>query len=112
MRNLKNLPLQLPKILNENYSSFHLYIVRIKSNGNQSYSDLYKNFHKNGILINLHYLPIHLHPYYKKLGFRENSFVEAEQYAKEAITLPLYPSLTDKEHAFIISKAREILLDA
>jgi len=107
--NLKNLSLQLPKILNENYSSFHLYIVRIKSNGNQSYSDLYKNFHKNGILINLHYLPIHLHPYYQKLGFRENSFVEAEQYAKEAITLPLYPSLTDIEHDFIISKAKEIL---
>ena len=70
MKLLKNLPLQLPTIKKYNYSTFHLFVVRLKSNliKEYSYDKFFNKIRKSGIGINLHYLPIHLQPYFKKLG--------------------------------------------
>ena len=59
----------------------------------QKYSFIFNKLHEKGIKVQLHYLPIHLHPYYRNLGFTENEFPNAEDYAKRAISLPLYPEL-------------------
>ena len=109
---LSYLPLQLPTVLIDNYSSFHLYIVRIKiNNARHSHSKVFRNLRESGIGVNLHYIPIHLQPYYQKLGFRTGLFKEAEKYAKDAITLPLHPWLTDEQQSYII-KSFNVLINS
>lgn len=105
---LSQLPLQLPMILSENRSSFHLYIIRIKTDiVRRSYHEIFENLREKGVGVNLHYMPIHLQPYYQQLGFKSNLFQEAEKYAKEAITLPIYPGLTHDQQNFVIDFIKE-----
>jgi dTDP-4-amino-4,6-dideoxygalactose transaminase len=61
------------------------------------------------ILINLHYIPVYLHPYYKKLGFKEGHCPEAEKYYGDAISIPMFPSLTAKEQDKVINTIKSIL---
>ena len=58
------------------------------------------------ILVGLHYMPIHLNPYYKKLGFKEGQFPESENYAKEAISIPLHPKLSNNDFSYIIKNLK------
>ena len=60
-------------------------------------------------MLNLHYIPVHLQPYYHKLGFREDDFPVSEKYYREAMTLPLYYDLTDEQQDEIISALRDVL---
>ncbi len=104
---LKNLPLKIPKVLPINKSSFHLYIIRLdKSSKHKKVFDYLRN---NKILINLHYIPIHLQPYYKKMGFKSGDFPNAEEYYKRAISLPIFPGLTKQQQQDIVKKIKEIL---
>ena len=89
-------------------SSFHLYVIRLTDHS----SDLIKIFNylrKNGIGVNLHYLPVHLHPYYRSLGFKEGDFPNAEKYSSEALSIPIYYELSDNEQKKIVSKISAIL---
>ena len=74
-KELKNLPLQLPFVKKSNYSSFHLYVVQVIANKNKVNRDrLYKKLCNLGIYTNIHYIPIYIHPYYKKLGIKKKKF--------------------------------------
>ena len=57
--------------------------------------------------VNVHYIPIHLQPYYQNLGFYSGQFPQAEAYAESAITLPIHPMLKEEEQDFIIKKIEE-----
>ena len=59
---------------------------------------------------NLHYIPVHLHPYYKKLGFKKNDFPEAERFHRDAISIPLYPKLTKKNQDYVLRTIKRQLL--
>ena len=63
---------------------------------------------KNKISVNLHYLPVHLHPFYKKKGFKVGSYPVSENYAKRAISIPLYPSLTFQNQNKVIKVTKKI----
>lgn len=77
------------------YSSYHLYPIRISiSTLNVSQRWVYTYFRSAGIGVNVHYIPVHRHTYYKKLGFTEGQYPNAERFHKETLTLPLYPNLT------------------
>ena len=62
-----------------------------------------------GIGVNVHYIPIHYHPFYQKLGFEKGQFMQAENYYDQALTIPLYPSLTDKDQRYIISTLKSLV---
>ena len=62
-----------------------------------------------GVLVNLHYKPIHLNPYYKKLGFKKGDFPVAENYGKRAISLPLYFDLKKKDQEKIVNIFKKII---
>ena len=86
---LKNLGIQLPKQLKSNYSSFHLYPIRISKNkGGLSQKDLYNKLIAKSIGVNLHYIPIYRHPFFKKMGFKKGYCKESERHFKEVISLP------------------------
>jgi UDP-4-amino-4,6-dideoxy-N-acetyl-beta-L-altrosamine transaminase len=107
---LETLPVRCPTILAENRSSFHLYVVRLKTDQlNNSHRYIFSNLRDNGIGVNLHYMPVHLQPYYRELGFKPGLCKEAELYSGEAISLPLYPTLTEQEQDKVIDSLSLVL---
>ncbi|MES2244035.1 MAG: UDP-4-amino-4,6-dideoxy-N-acetyl-beta-L-altrosamine transaminase [Pseudomonadota bacterium] len=101
---LRGLPLQLPVVLAGNRSAFHLYVVRVKSNARgRTREQVFSELRQGGIGVNVHYMPVHLQPYYRQLGFADSAFPVAESYASEAITLPLYPQLTEEGQDQVVS---------
>ena len=107
---LKGLPLQLPTIQPENLSAFHLYVVRLKHNTvTKTHRQVLDELRDKGIGVNLHYMPVHLQPYYRELGFVPGQYPEAEAHGDSAITLPLYPTLTDQEQDQVVVALRDIL---
>ncbi len=94
----------LAKYYDNCYSSYHLYVARVESLTNKQHSDLIKNLREQGVFAHLHYIPIHIQPYYKKLGFKMGDFPNAETYYRQAITLPLFPELTLEDVEFIVEK--------
>jgi UDP-4-amino-4,6-dideoxy-N-acetyl-beta-L-altrosamine transaminase len=105
---LRNLPLQLPGVQPENRSAFHLYVVRLKSVA-KSHRAVFEELRAFGIGVGLHYIPVHLQPYYRALGFAPGQFPEAERYAGEALTLPLYPALRTEDQDSVIRALSGIL---
>ena len=107
---LKGLPLRLPTILPGNRSSFHLYVIRLKLDSmTKTHRQVFDELWERGISVNVHYMPVHLQPYYRELGFRPTQYPESEAHGDEAITLPLFPTLTDQEQDHVITALRDIL---
>lgn len=107
---LAAMPLRLPTVRSENRSAFHLYVVRLKRNEvKMSHQLIFEALRKCGIGVNLHYTPVHLQPYYRALGFGPGQYPEAETYAEEAITLPLYPALTEQDQDQVVRALEKVL---
>ena len=97
-------PIATPYVNSYALSSYHLYIIRIDpALCGYSQRDLYNYLRSNGIMVNLHYIPIYRHPYYQSLGFKEGHCPSAELYFHQAISLPIFPLLTNTEQDQIIS---------
>lgn len=101
-------PLEVPGRLNSAASSWHLYVIRLHDAKVRLRT--YQHLQSHNIGVNVHYIPIHLQPYYQKLGFKSGDYPIAEDYYSRAITIPLHPSITSREQSFIIEKLAEALL--
>jgi len=109
-RLLKGLPLVLPFQLNHTYSGLHLYVVRLQLDKIElTHKGIFDALRERGIGVNLHYIPVHTQPYYKKLGFQQGAFPEAEQYYREAISLPMFHSMTEAQQDEVIRCLEDIL---
>lgn len=107
---LSELPVVTPLQHPYNYSALHLYVIRLKLNEiNKSHKEVFEGLRSHGIGVNLHYIPIHTQPYFKKMGFKKNQFVEAEKYYKEAISLPLHTSLSFLDQERLVQTLKEII---
>lgn len=104
---LANMPLATPVVDKKNDSSCHLYIIQLADENKRK--AVFEYLRSNGILVNVHYIPVHLQPFYKARGFVNGDFPVAENYYKRAITLPLYPELTDEECIFIAEHLKKSL---
>ena len=62
-----------------------------------------------GIITQVHYIPVHLHPYFKRLGFTLGQFPAAEDYYREGLSIPLYYDLSDDEQTFVIDSMKRLL---
>ena len=89
--------LHLPKIKKKVLSSFHLYVIKIKDEYKDYHEKLFNYLRKKKINVNLHYIPVHLHPYYRKLGFKEGQYKISEKHAQTSVSIPIFPGLTSKE---------------
>lgn len=103
---LQNLPITLPQIEALNSASWHLFMIELTQHNR---ADVYKALQKQGIGVNVHYIPIHLHPYYQSLGFTPGQFPVAENFYHHALTLPVYYDLSDDEQNRVISVLHDIL---
>lgn len=110
---LQDLPLQLPTVSSENRSAFHLYSVHLdRSRGGEYHRKVFDELRKRGIGVNLHYVPVHLQPYFRRLGFQRGQYPQAEIHGDSAMTLPLYAAMTDEQQDQAIGALREVLRDA
>lgn len=91
------------------YSAYHLYIVQLKNSDIEQHKNVITQLRAAGIIGHLHYIPIHLQPYYKAMGFSPGDFPNAEKYYQRAITLPLHPALQDHEVHLVINTLHQIL---
>jgi len=102
---LSSLPVKTPVIQKDSYSSYHLYIVRLNLKAIcSSHHEVFVKLRELGIGVNLHYIPIHLHPYYQNLGFQKGDFPNAEIFYSEAISLPMFPSISDESMQEVVNK--------
>jgi UDP-4-amino-4,6-dideoxy-N-acetyl-beta-L-altrosamine transaminase len=109
---LKSLPVQLPSVQRENRSAFHIYVIRLtQARNSKSHRQVFDELRAQGIGVNLHYLPVHLQPYYRALGFKRGQFPEAEAYAQSALTIPLFPAMTDKQQQQVVESLHQVLGD-
>lgn len=103
-RLLADLPLKLPLRVNDRKSAHHLYVVEIdQARTSVSRRSVFDTLRTNGIGANVHYIPIHLQPDYQRLGFKRGDFPVSEAYYDQAITLPLFPAMTEGEQDHVVA---------
>lgn len=90
-KKLRHLPIKFQQVKKEFLSSYHLFVIQVKNSIHKSF---FKYLRKNKIFVNLHYLPIHLHPFYRDLGFKKNYLVNTENYSSSSLSIPIYPNLS------------------
>lgn len=107
---LAGLPLRTPCCIPEAAPSWHIYIVRLDLDRvKKPKAEIFAEMEERDVMLNLHYIPVHLQPYYRALGFAEGDFPASEQYYREALTLPLYYDLTDAQQDAVIAAMRDVL---
>ena len=107
---LADLPLRLLKIPDDVHSALHLAVIRLSDPSPLHHRQVFDGLRAAGIGVQLHYTPVHLQPYYRRLGFQEGDFPEAEAYAGNAISLPLYPGLQEEELQRVAKTLKTLLM--
>lgn len=108
---LAGLPLNTPWQHPDSYSGLHLYVIRLDLPrlGTRTHREVFEALRAAGIGVNLHYIPVHMQPYYEGLGFRTGDFPESERYYKEAISLPMYQGLSDAQQDEVVEALKQAL---
>ena len=101
---LAGLPITTPWQHPDGYSGMHLYVIRLKLNEiRKTHREVFESLREAGIGVNLHYIPVYRQPYYEHLGFKPGHCSEAEHYYGEAISLPMYPGLTEAQQDEVVT---------
>jgi UDP-4-amino-4,6-dideoxy-N-acetyl-beta-L-altrosamine transaminase len=106
-RLLSELPLRLPGRMEGAASSWHLYVIRLDDPAR--HRSVFEALRTADIGVNLHYIPVHLQPYYRALGFAPGDFPAAENYYNRAISIPLHAGLTDEAQSTVVASIFETL---
>lgn len=110
---LKDLPLIAPFQINDSYSGRHLYVIRLKLDEiSLSHKEVFDKLRENGIGVNLHYIPVHTQPYYNGLGFKKGQFPIAENYYRDAISIPLFHVMTNEQQKEVVKTLSKVLAEA
>ncbi|ONG40589.1 UDP-4-amino-4,6-dideoxy-N-acetyl-beta-L-altrosamine transaminase [Alkanindiges hydrocarboniclasticus] len=108
---LANLPIILPWQHPDSYSGLHLYVIRLKLKDiSKTHLEVFKELREKGIGVNLHYIPVHLQPYYQQFGFKYGDFPNAEKYYAEAISLPMFHGMTEEQQDQVIRILASVLI--
>ena len=106
---LADLPVQLLEVPEDVLSSVHLAVIRLTDHSPENHCRVFEGLRAAGIGVQLHYTPVHLQPYYRRLGFHEGDFLEAESYACNAISLPIHPGLQEENLQRVISTLTTVI---
>ncbi|WP_417566221.1 UDP-4-amino-4,6-dideoxy-N-acetyl-beta-L-altrosamine transaminase [Marinobacter sp.] len=106
----QELPVITPWQHPDSYSGFHLYVIRLRLDLiSRSHREVFEALRNRGIGVNLHYIPVHIQPFYQAMGFESDDFPESMRYYGEAISLPLFPLLTDQQQLEVVAALKEAL---
>jgi UDP-4-amino-4,6-dideoxy-N-acetyl-beta-L-altrosamine transaminase len=106
---LAELPVKLLTIPEGVLSAVHLAVIRLEEADPNEHLDIFNKLREAGIGVQLHYTPVHLQPFYRRLGFAEDDFPEAEKYGMNAISLPLYPGIKEADQVRVVASMRRFL---
>jgi UDP-4-amino-4,6-dideoxy-N-acetyl-beta-L-altrosamine transaminase len=108
---LANLPVATPWQDPDSHSALHLYPIRLHLDSDRpGRRQVFDRLRADGIGVNVHYIPVHLQPYYRKLGFRPGQFPEAEAYYAGALSIPLYATLSDAQQDIVVEALKKAVL--
>ena len=107
---LAELPLLLPVRRDDRISAWHLYVVEVDAKRTDvSRATVFESLRDAQIGVNVHYIPIHMQPYYKAMGFVLGAFPAAEHYYQQALSLPLFPAMTTVQQQRVVDILRSAL---
>jgi dTDP-4-amino-4,6-dideoxygalactose transaminase len=107
---LKDLPLTTPFQMEDGYSAFHLYVICLDNQLiDKTHLQVFEALRSFDIGVNLHYIPIYRHPYYRDMGFNPTQFPSAEKYYQEAISLPMFSSMIFEEQEQVVDSLERAL---
>ncbi|VEF16279.1 UDP-4-amino-4,6-dideoxy-N-acetyl-beta-L-altrosamine transaminase [Stutzerimonas stutzeri] len=107
---LASFPVTTPWQHPDSYSGLHLYVIRLQLDKiGKTHRQVFEALRERGIGVNLHYIPVHTQPYYQRMGFRSGDFPEAERYYAEAISLPMFQTMTEAQQDEVIAALRKAL---
>ncbi|PHM11054.1 UDP-4-amino-4,6-dideoxy-N-acetyl-beta-L-altrosamine transaminase [Nostoc sp. 'Peltigera malacea cyanobiont' DB3992] len=108
---LQDLPLMLPWQHPNTESSWHLYVIRLKLDKiNKTHRQVFEELRGAEIGVSLHYIPVHIQPYYQKFGFKLGNFPQVEKYYQEAISIPIYYGLDEESQNKVVTLLKERLI--
>ncbi len=100
----QSLPIKTPKVVDEYYHAYHLYIIQIDDR-----KGLYEHLRKNNIFSQVLYCPVHYQPYYQNLGWKKGDLSVVEEYYENCLALPMFPTLSREEQNYVIEKVKEFI---
>lgn len=107
---LAELPITLPWQHPDSYSGLHLYVIRLQlSNIQKPHRQVFEMLREQGVGVNLHYIPVHTQPFYHCMGFKVGDFPCAETYYSEAISLPMFQSMTCEQQDQVVAALYKVL---
>lgn len=110
-RLLADLPLTLPEQSPQSFSAYHLYVIRLKLGAlSVSRADVFAALREANIGVNVHYIPIYQQPYFQSLEMEFQQCPNAEAYYREAISIPMYPGISEEDIRFVSAKLKELLI--
>ena len=105
---LADLPVTTPWQHSDGYSGLHLYVIRLQLDQiERTHLEVFEAMRAKGIIVNLHYIPVHMQPHYQGMGFKEGDFPQAEAYYREAISIPMFPMLTEAQQDEVVAALKE-----
>lgn len=96
--------IKTPKRASDIFHAFHLYIIQVEDR-----KGLYDFLHEQGVYAQVHYVPLHLMPYYQALGNKPGDLPVVEDYYEHCLSLPMFPALMDEEQDYVIAKVKEYI---
>lgn len=107
---LFSMPVTTPWQHPDTFSAYHLYPIRLKIKDiKKSRRIVFDELRNAGVGVNVHYIPVHLQPYYRNFGFGFGDFPEAERYYAETISLPMFPKLSDMQQDHVVEILQKVL---
>lgn len=107
---LASLPVTTPWQHPDSYSGLHLYVIRLQLDKlGKTHRQVFEALRELGIGVNLHYIPVHTQPYYQRMGFGAGDFPEAERYYAEAISLPMFQTMSEEQQDAVVAALSEAL---
>lgn len=92
----------IPPRVSGSLSAYHLYPIRLKGKYKKRRNRIFAHLRKKGLGVQVHYIPVYLHPYYEKLGFNKGSCPLAEEYYQVCVSLPIFPSMRNSDISYVI----------
>jgi UDP-4-amino-4,6-dideoxy-N-acetyl-beta-L-altrosamine transaminase len=108
-RELADLPLELPVVRRDRTSAWHLYPIVLNGVAAQRREEVFRALTADGVRVNVHYIPVHTQPYYRRLGFRKGDYPVAESYYARTLSLPMYYELSEREQDHVVAALRAAL---
>jgi len=105
---LAQMPLSRPPVETNDLSAWHLYVIRLTDEAPPR-AEVFAELRKRGIGVQVHYIPVHTQPYYTKLGFSSGEMPISEDFYERAISLPMFPTMTEADQETVVKTLSEIL---